>query len=135
MSSRISDGIAAKDVVLEYTWKRPRQAAVVGVSIAALPKVGRDTIELPPADHHPVVIVRVDRDRGLVSGVTGDIHPVRINVDLVTRETVKYRYHSGRKPRDRKVGSAAGRIFRVASVATGLCGSILGRSEEAAMAK
>ena len=70
--------VAPENVVLENAGEGPGRAAVAGVGPAGLAKVGRDAVELPPADRHLVVVGRIDADRRLVSGVAGDVLTVRI---------------------------------------------------------
>ena len=57
-----------------------------GISPAALPKVGRYIIKLPPTDYHLTRVGRVNRDRTFVRSVANDILATCINVDLVADE-------------------------------------------------
>src|SRR2546430_6560820 len=78
--------VAAENVILQNTRKRPCRAAVGGVTPAGLPEVGADIIELPAGDCHLVAVCGVNRNRTLVRSVAEDVVPVCIDVHLVTGE-------------------------------------------------
>ena len=110
------DRVAPEDVVLEHAGERPSRAAIAGISIAGLPEVGSNAVELSPTDYHPVAVCWVYGDRRLVRGIAGDIHAARIDVNLKTRELVVHRDHSRRNPYppQRRGGRRVVVFFRVA---------------------
>jgi len=88
------DRVAAEDVVFENAGERPGHTPIGGVSIAALPEVGSNAVELSPTDHDPVVICWVDRDGTLISRVAHNVLAVAVNINLSTRERTFLRDHS-----------------------------------------
>ncbi len=74
----------------------PRDTAISGVAPAALPKVRRIGVKLPPANRDSVAVCRVNRNRRLICGVADDVVPIRIDVDLVTSEGAVRGDHSRR---------------------------------------
>ena len=120
----VQDRVAAEDVVLENAGEGPGRAAIAGVSIAGLPEVGSNAVELPPTDYHPVVVCWVDGDRWLVRGVAGDVLAARIDVNLITGEGAVLRDHSRRNLYSPKCGRAGGlSYFSSGSVRSALGGS------------
>ena len=88
--------VATEDVGLQDTGECPCEAGIGGITPAALPKVGGNIVELPPADCHLVAICGVNRNRAFVRSVTNDVLAILIDVDLITGEYPKLRDHLGR---------------------------------------
>ena len=63
-------------------------AAIGGITPAALPEVGGNIIELPPDDCHLVSICWVNGNRTFVSGIAEDVLAVLIDIRLITDEPV-----------------------------------------------
>ena len=61
-------------------------AAIRGITPACLPKVGLDTVELPPPNRHLVAVRGINRNRGLIRSISEDVVAVCIYVRLVTDE-------------------------------------------------
>ena len=72
-------------------------AAVGGVTPAALSEIGGHVVELPPADRHVVEICRINRDYALVRSIADNVLPIGIDVCLITREHAELRDHSWRR--------------------------------------
>ena len=63
-------------------------SGIGAITPPALPKVGSNIIELPPADCHLVAICWVNGNDAFVSSVAKDVLAVLIDVHLVTDELV-----------------------------------------------
>src|SRR6185503_4668186 len=68
--------VAPEDAWLDLP-RHPGGATVGRVAEARIAEVGCDRVELPPADHHAIVIRGVDRNGGLVRGVPEVFAPAR----------------------------------------------------------
>ena len=55
--------VAAENVIFQNTGKGPGRTAIGGKSPATLPEVGLHTVELSPADRHPVVVCWINGNR------------------------------------------------------------------------
>ena len=93
---RVQYRVAAKNVIFQDARERPRDAGIGGEAPAALPEVRVNSVKLPPADRHFIAICRIHCDRRFVCGVPEDIVPLRVDVDLVTREYAQLRDHPRR---------------------------------------
>ena len=93
---RVQHWVAAEHARLQDTRKGPRDAAISGVSPAALPEVGRVGVKLSPAYGHSAGVGWIHCDRGFVSGVPDDVLVVRINVHLIADEAAIRGDHSRR---------------------------------------
>ena len=82
----VCDRVAAENVILQNTGKRPRCAAVGRVSPAGLPEVGGNVVELSPGDCHLAAVRGVNGNGALVRGVAQDILPARIDIHLLADE-------------------------------------------------
>src|SRR4051794_30170560 len=90
--------IAPEDVALQYSWKRPGDAAVRRKAPARLTKIRCNAVELPPADCHLVSVCRIHRNRWFVGCVAGNVVSVLVNIDLITGEGAVLRDHGIRAP-------------------------------------
>src|SRR6266513_917395 len=88
--------IAAKQTRFQNTGELPGHAAIGGITPAGLPEVGLNAVKLPPADHHLVVICRINRNRGLVCSIAEDVVTICVDVCLKAGEQAELRSHSGR---------------------------------------
>ena len=91
---RLCHRVAAENVILQNTGKRPRDAGISGITPASLPEVGANVIELAPGDHHFIAIRRIDSNRRLVRSIAKDIVAIRIDVCLETGEHAELRNHA-----------------------------------------
>ena len=103
------DRVAPEDVILEHAGKGPGGAAIAGISIATLPEIRANAVELSPADYHSVVVGWIYGDRWLVGGVTGNILATAINVNLMADERTFLRDHSRRNSKSPQ-GRRGGRV-------------------------
>src|SRR5439155_1857810 len=94
----VQDRVAAEDIILEHAGEGPGGAAVAGISPSGLPKIGRNAVELPPADYHLAVVCWVHGDRRLVGGVSGDVLPAPVDINLMACEGAFLHDHAGRNP-------------------------------------
>jgi len=92
----VCDRIAAKDSVLQNTGEPPVHATISGVSPAALPKVGCNTVELSPSDCHLAAVRGVNGNGALVRGVAENVVPTCIHVYLEARKRTELRDHPRR---------------------------------------
>src|SRR5437870_2757600 len=76
------DRVAVEDARLDGARESPMRAGIGAVCIAPLPEIGGHIVELPPTYDHAAGIRRIDAERGLVAGITGDVLPERVHVDL-----------------------------------------------------
>ena len=88
--------ITAEDVIFQYAGERPVHPAIGGITPAALPEIGRNTVKLSPTNCHPATVGWVNRDRTFIGGVADDIVPILIDVHLVTDEDAVRGDHSRR---------------------------------------
>ena len=93
---RLCHWIAAKDVILENTGKRPVYAGIRGITPTSLSEVGVDAIELPPGNYHLTAIRRINRDGRLVRCIAQDVVAVSIDVHLMACEDTELRNHPRR---------------------------------------
>src|SRR5207253_3566766 len=89
--------VAAENAVFQNARKRPRCAAIGGISPAALPEIRGNIIELPPGDCHLVPVGRINGNHALVRGIADDVLAVLIDVDLETDVRAELRDHSRRR--------------------------------------
>src|SRR5437667_2018665 len=92
----VCNRVAAENVILQNTGKRPSGAAVTGVSPATLPEVGCYVVELPPGDCHLAAVCGVNGNGALVCSVAQDVVPICIDVCLETRKRTELRDHPRR---------------------------------------
>ena len=82
------DRVAPENSILENTGEGPVYASISRITPAALPEIGSNIIELPPADRHAVAVRWVNGNHTFVRSVAEDILAVLIDVRLVTDEPV-----------------------------------------------
>ena len=70
------------------------EAAIGGVTPAALPEVRRNIVKLSPTNCHPAAVCWINCDRALVSSIANDVIPICINVYLIAGEDAMRRDHS-----------------------------------------
>ena len=92
---RAQDRVAAKDVVLQNARESPRGSAITGICPACLPKIGSNTVKLPPSDGHAVVIGRIHANGRFVRGIIRNVIAVGIYVYLIAGEGAEVRDHPG----------------------------------------
>ncbi|PYL67692.1 MAG: hypothetical protein DMF28_08555 [Verrucomicrobia bacterium] len=120
--------VTTKNIVLQNARKRPRYAAIGGITPAALPEVGVNVIELPPGDRHFVAVCRVNGDRALVRGVPEDVLSVGVDVCLVTSEQAELRNHARRRLNFSRRSRRVIVFFQRLIPGRLVCGRQLGRS-------
>src|SRR5262245_31828593 len=74
----------------------PRQTRIGRVTIAGLPEVRLPGVKLATADCDLSTIRRINRNRGLVCGVTKDIIHLRVYMHMIADEWAELRDHPRR---------------------------------------
>src|SRR4029077_9453868 len=85
--------VAAENIGFQDAGERPGRTAISRISPATLPEVGLNTVKLPPADCHPVVVRWIDSNRCLIRRVAENVIPARVDVYLETGKQTESRNH------------------------------------------
>src|SRR6266516_405455 len=96
--------VAAEHSGFQNTGERPVDAAIGGITPAALSEVRCNAVKLPPTNCHLVAVCGINRDRALVRSVANDVHPVRVDVCLIADEDPIRGDHSRRSLQTVNIG-------------------------------